>query len=291
MIKEFTYIYGLSCPKTGLIRYIGKSNDPKQRFSRHINEKNVTKKGSWIRSLINSGFIPNIEIIDKVPMCDWEFWEKSYIKLFKSFGANLLNMNEGGMSAMPSLETKLKQSRAKFGKIISLETREKIRMSNKGRIFPLHLKKKLSLERKGKPLHPNTNKARIEKCSIIVSSYDLFGKKIKTYNSISSASRDTGIAKHIICKICKKNPLYNKSKNITWRYGNENIITDISFRKTGKTSKIVCKYDLFGNFICEYKTMKIASENNNITVAGISAVCRGIRKTAMGFIWKYKHQQ
>lgn len=50
-------------------------------------------------------------------------------------------------------------------------------------------------------------------------------------------------------------------------------------------SKSVSQYDLDGNFISSYKTIKEASE---ITGANnISAVCRGMLKNSGGYIWKY----
>lgn len=48
MLLETTNIYTLSCPISGLVRYVGKSNNPKQRFSRHISEQAVTKNGNFI---------------------------------------------------------------------------------------------------------------------------------------------------------------------------------------------------------------------------------------------------
>ena len=54
--------------------------------------------------------------------------------------------------------------------------------------------------------------------------------------------------------------------------------------------KAVCQYDKDGNFIREYQSAKIASE----FLGGIKGrnhiddVCRGTRKSAFGYVWKYK---
>jgi hypothetical protein len=272
------------------VRYVGKSNKPLQRFNRHINENVVNRKSSWIKSLKLNGLLPILEIIDEVPLCDWEFWEKHYIKLYKSCGAKLLNMNDGGQGATPIRETIEKQRRIKFGKKITEETRLKLSISNKGRKISEKQKKQLSDARKGKPLHPNTIKGAIEKSSKKVSSYSLDGIKIKTYNSISDAYRDTGVFKHVIIKICKKVNFYNQSKGITFRYGDLDVISEcIKKRNIGKTATCVEQYDLNGNFIREYKSIKEAADVVCKTSTSISSVCKGIRKTSAGFIWKYKN--
>ena len=48
----------------------------------------------------------------------------------------------------------------------------------------------------------------------------------------------------------------------------------------------VYKYDLNGNFIKEYDCIKSAVKENPKS-SHIKDVCRGIRKQAGGFIWKY----
>jgi group I intron endonuclease len=58
-----------------------------------------------------------------------------------------------------------------------------------------------------------------------------------------------------------------------------------------KLNKSVLQYDLQGNFIKEWESIKQIKENLNIKVsAGISAVLHNKQKTAYGFIWKLKTQ-
>jgi len=90
-----TYIYGLFDPLNNELRYVGKTNNIKKRISRHINEKGITHKICWIKSLKKSKQTPIIEIIDKV-YSDWKFWEKWYISYFRSIGCRLTNMTDGG---------------------------------------------------------------------------------------------------------------------------------------------------------------------------------------------------
>lgn len=50
----------------------------------------------------------------------------------------------------------------------------------------------------------------------------------------------------------------------------------------------VVKYDLEGNYIAEYQSIKMAARENNISSSNIGQCCNGKRKTAGKCIWKYK---
>ena len=50
----------------------------------------------------------------------------------------------------------------------------------------------------------------------------------------------------------------------------------------------ISQYDLNNNFIRNYEYIKDASEQLKIDASSISSVCKGKRKTAGGYIWKYK---
>lgn len=52
--------------------------------------------------------------------------------------------------------------------------------------------------------------------------------------------------------------------------------------------KKILKIDKCGNIIAEYSSIMEASNGDNSIRSNISAVCRGKRLTAGGFIWKYK---
>lgn len=54
--------------------------------------------------------------------------------------------------------------------------------------------------------------------------------------------------------------------------------------------KKVLQYDLKGNFINEWKSGTEASRQLNMSQANISACCRGLRKQANGFVWKFKEE-
>lgn len=69
----------------------------------------------------------------------------------------------------------------------------------------------------------------------------------------------------------------------------------------GKLSKAVIQYDLDGNFIKEWVSLKEIERQLNYKTGNISACCRGYqirengkikkRVSSYGFKWKYKEEQ
>jgi hypothetical protein len=93
------FIYTLSDPNSGLVKYIGKTNNIKNRLKRHLNNNSLsesTKKNNWIISLLRNQQLPIIEVVDEVPSEEVDFYEIFYISLFKSWGFDLLNGTNGG---------------------------------------------------------------------------------------------------------------------------------------------------------------------------------------------------
>jgi len=63
----------------------------------------------------------------------------------------------------------------------------------------------------------------------------------------------------------------------------------ISNNKLGKGIKSIFQYDLEGNFIKEWKSIRSASfKINNSKGSDITGCCKGKLKTAYGYIWRYK---
>jgi len=52
--------------------------------------------------------------------------------------------------------------------------------------------------------------------------------------------------------------------------------------------KPILQFDLQGNFIKEWESLTLASENTDISIGDIWRVANNQRKSAKGFIWKYK---
>jgi len=60
------FIYTLSDPNTGLVRYIGKTNNIRKRLSSHLSNNHLsssTKKNNWIISLLRNSQIPVLMVV------------------------------------------------------------------------------------------------------------------------------------------------------------------------------------------------------------------------------------
>lgn len=113
-----TYIYTLSCPISGDVRYVGKSNNPKERFLKHNNSKDLTKKKIWINDLKLKNIKPILTIIGYVPKDNWKFFEKFYISKYRNLGCNLLNTSIGGEGLDNGNQTSFKGENSK--KVVAL---------------------------------------------------------------------------------------------------------------------------------------------------------------------------
>ena len=102
-------IYGLFDPDTGDLRYVGKAKDSGNRFKRHIDERRLNRPVNlWVRSLVASGKVPVLKVLEVVEDDKWEEAERRLIAEHRKT-AKLLNLADGG--AMPS-QTKKQRKKA-----------------------------------------------------------------------------------------------------------------------------------------------------------------------------------
>ena len=80
----------------------------------------------------------------------------------------------------------------------------------------------------------------------------------------------------------------NKVSNLEWV--NNSMNQKQRFRSGHEPTKQapISQFDMLNNWIRDFKTMKEAQEFTGIQYTNISKVCRGLRKSAGGYIWKYK---
>jgi hypothetical protein len=96
------YIYGLVCPVAGVIRYIGKSDDPDRRFKFHLSyaPKGTSHKDRWIAKLGRQGLVLSMVVIREVAEGeDWAEVEREEIAKGWAAGLPLTNMTLGGDGA------------------------------------------------------------------------------------------------------------------------------------------------------------------------------------------------
>ena len=72
-----------------------------------------------------------------------------------------------------------------------------------------------------------------------------------------------------------------------WTGRKHNSISNLKNRINSPSRKSVAQFDLNGNLIKEYYSLREAGFENGINKAHISRVCRGIQKTSGGFVWKF----
>ena len=94
------YIYGLKCPEKGIVRYVGKSKNPKQRYSEHLSHTKARRYDNihcyrWMAKLLKNNLKPELIILEECNIENWKEREKHWIAKFGL--SNLLNMNEGGI--------------------------------------------------------------------------------------------------------------------------------------------------------------------------------------------------
>lgn len=123
---------------------------------------------------------------------------------------------------------------------------------------------------------------------VSVKQYDLQGNYIKTFPSLAMAMRSLNKTNcsHILQCCNKERPSYC---NYIWRYANntekiEPIQSSIHTRK-------VNQYNLSGEFLKTFDTVKSAAQAVGINSNNISRACRGGRHSAGGYKWKYAEKQ
>lgn len=155
-------IYALIDPRTGLVRYVGKSKnvDLRVRYG-HLGAelKNARlHKTNWLRQLAELQLQPIVQILEVTDESSWQERERYWIAHYRSIGASLTNMTEGGDGGCigHSESTRLKMSQSRLGKLRDPQTVQKMREANKGKAPSPSCEKARIDAITGKRAHPNT---------------------------------------------------------------------------------------------------------------------------------------
>lgn len=87
MKTDIAYIYCLMDPRTNLVRYIGKTINPKTRRYQHVSKQSRWEdnfRTRWINSLLRSKLKPIFKILEICPLDQFEIRESYYISVYKS---------------------------------------------------------------------------------------------------------------------------------------------------------------------------------------------------------------
>lgn len=188
-------------------------------------------------------------------------------------------------------ETRRMISESLKGRILSEETKKKISDAQKGEKHHMYgkhhteeTKKKLSDSHIGKQLgsdNPSSKK---------VSQYDKKGHLIMTWECMKDASKKLEVPYHDIYRCCKNE--LGMAGGFIWRYYEDKLTEEHLFwcnehQQKKQFKKSVVQYSLSGELIKMFESMAAAESETDISQSSIGLCCRGKRKTAGGFIWKY----
>lgn len=256
--KQFIYV--LKDPTTDEIRYVGKTSNPKDRLSRHLQksyldggDKNF-HKSRWIKKLLSIGERPTMSVIQECDDTNVNELEIYWIDKMKKDGHNLTNMSIGGEVDVDWTGRK--------------HTQESI----------------------------NKNKESHKDCSKLIIEYDLSGNILNEYTSLMNAHKKTGYHIYLISKCCKEKKYYTVGGDKFWgnikngeprtfRYKGD-IFDYVPYNKNIQiNSKKICKYNLDGELLEIYESIRDTSKSNDINKSNISSCCkRKINKKTGVFI-------
>ena len=128
--------------------------------------------------------------------------------------------------------------------------------------------------------------------------YTADGELVKVHKSTFAAADALKISVKAIRENCAGR--HKLSSGFQFKYeGSEKEISKVIYKipshgerreSVSIQTKHVLQFDLEGNFIKEFESVKQACEETGASPSKISMVCSGQRKHTKGFVWKYKNQ-
>ena len=143
---------------------------------------------------------------------------------------------------------------------------------------------------KGDPFILNDKKIRLLR--VPIDQYSVGGELLNTFDSFQDALRyldkrlDQGCNIRMCCN--GESPI---RFGYVWRYHGDSFDKYPVYQKRGGTDKPVDQYTIDGNFIKTHSSAKTAAIAVGLKRgSSIGLVCRGERKSAKGFLWKYHNE-
>lgn len=240
-------IYSLSCPDSGLVRYIGqtKQKNPLKRFHQHKYQfqrcsKSMSYVNCWIKSLYQQGKVPVFEIIESdIPENHLSIEENNYIKLFKAMGAKLTNIQDVVNEVHVSFSQK-ESSKEKRLKTLSVSDKWKTRSLRHSQIMINKFKDptvKIGFRCLSKDQLSELNKRSLITRQKKVCSVDNDDKILEVFDSVKEAAIFYGIkdSTHIV-RVCKGKNKSGKTYGIKFKYM-ENDLLIAKYNAKGRSKK------------------------------------------------------
>ena len=128
--------------------------------------------------------------------------------------------------------------------------------------------------------------------SIPIVQLDFNGKLIKTWkHGCREASKELDISQSHIWECINKNNISCKDCFWITEQDYEENNYDLEILQNNKLYKVILQYDLEGNLIKEWDSIKEIREDTNLNSNIILNCCRKVTKNYNEFIWKYKNDK
>lgn len=120
-----------------------------------------------------------------------------------------------------------------------------------------------------------------ESCKVPVIQYDLYGERLGTFDSVTEAANSVNGHAHNISRVCR-----TKNGSVCgyqWRYDWDDPPGKLDNQFIGYP---VVQYDLDGNYVASYKSIKEASQITGVKHKLINSCCVGREKLAGNYQWR-----
>ncbi len=286
-------VYLISHPDSNYF-YVGKTDNIKQRISKHLSDSRV-RPTTFIHNWLQKYPEPMFEVLEENIDEQTAFlYERMYISLFKSWNILIMNLTNGGEGSSGykhTDETKLLISKIHKGQIYSNESRKMMSDKKKGEnhfMFGKHFsdehKKNASIS------HTKIDRA--------VNVYSKDGVFIKQYENSAIANRtmfpELKMSTGEILANCR-GIRYFYENHIFQFTDDDHVLEILEKYKLSPAHKqqAVQQYTVSDEFVEEfensYKAEKILNlQGLNIRSGDIRSCCKGKQKTCRGFKFRYK---
>ncbi|WP_166690990.1 NUMOD1 domain-containing DNA-binding protein [Fibrivirga algicola] len=303
---ETTFIYTLTDPLNGQIRYVGKANNLTHRRNLHLRKFEGTRKCNWVRSLIQKGETPIMEVLDIVPVDEWQFWECYWIAQIKAWGYQLYNGDNGGLgSDRLSVATKAQISRVLAGRPNKALQKQVAQYDLQGNYIQTFASYQEAAKSFGGS-HSNICRVQGKGLStggflwlkfnqekppmIIETQYDSRGIYIQTperRKSVGEKTKQRLLGSKASESAKLKMSLARMGKSPANKGVKPTPEQIAKSRATCTTKVIIDQYTITGEFVRQWDSIKEASVNTGIARASINKNIKGSSRHAGGFLWKH----
>ena len=255
-------ICGIYCISNSKYFYVGQSIDIYRRWNKHRWELKNNKHKNQIMQNVYNLYVETdpfeFAIIKEVSTELLNKFEKEFIieYHYKFPDKRCMNISDPERCYTSNINTRQKISLALTGRSLLEETKAKMSKSRKGQKHEWARKKIVQM--------------------------DLEGNLIKIWDSVKDAEKELKIRIH------KKNKLCGKFQWQLYEDWVENPKGKVQ-HKHNITSTIK-QFDLQGNFIKEWNSIKEAADGTNISKTPLTQCLNGKGKTAGGFLWSYTYK-